>query len=253
MDQSKLQSKPPLSKRQAMREERARKAFQQRLFVIGGIVVVLVLFFGLLFLTNNQQNTDTQGGLVKITPVSYPNMNGVKVGNPEAQVTLDIFEDFKCSACQAYTLQIEPQVMKELVETGKVLYVFHNYPFEDDKSTTVKDSDMAANAAMCAAEQNRLWDYKLMTFTNLTYESGEYSEDRLVAFATSLKMNTKDFTTCLREKRYQAQIDQDIAMAQEKQITGTPSLFVNGVAVTPGYVPTIDQIKAAVEAALTNQ
>jgi protein-disulfide isomerase len=59
-----------------------------------------------------------------------------------------------------------------------------------------------------------------------------------------------DFNGCFRENRYKAQIDQDTRDAAQLGVTGTPSVFVNRTAVTPGYVPTYEAIKAAVDAAL---
>lgn len=242
---NKKPQKEPMSKRQTLREERARKQRLTRILTIGGIVLIMAVFIGLLVYSSQQATA----GLVKVTPVDYPQMDGLKLGDPNAKVKIDVFEDFHCSACQAYTQNIEPTVIKELVVTSKAYYEFHNYPFEDDQST-VKDSDNAAMAALCAGEQNRFWDLKNLLYANVQFVWGEFSDSRLETFAEMIKLDMNQFKSCYSEKRYQVNIDASVALGQQRQVQGTPSVFVNGEYITPGYVPTFEQIRDAVEAAL---
>ncbi|MBN2547875.1 MAG: thioredoxin domain-containing protein [Anaerolineales bacterium] len=242
---NKKSQKEPMSKRQALRLERARKQRTTRILTVGGILLVTVVFIGLLVYSSQQ----VSAGMIKVTPVDYPQMDGSRVGDPNAKVKIEIFEDFHCSACQAYTQSIEPTVIKELVITGKAYYEFHNYPFEDDQST-IKDSDNAAMAVLCAGEQNRFWDLKNLLYANVQFVWGEFSDERLESFAEMINLDMKQFKSCYSEKRYQADIDASIALGQQYQVQGTPSVFVNGEYLTPGYVPTFEQIREAVEKAL---
>jgi protein-disulfide isomerase len=237
-----------LSKRQALREERARQAKRQRILIISVILIFVAVIIALIVFSNSNVTTAV-GVITPITPEAYQNENGVKIGNSNAKVVIDVFEDFQCSACQSYTVNIEPRVISELAETGMVLYVSHSFPFEDDNSP-VKDSDTAANGAMCAAEQNRMMDFKRLTYANLQYIVGEFSEKRMDEFANWLGLDTNQFSQCMSERRYQKDIDADLALGKQMGVAGTPSVFVNGVDIKPGYVPSFDEIKAAVEAAL---
>ena len=63
-------------------------------------------------------------------------------------------------------------------------------------------------------------------------------------------MDANQFKACLTEKRYQSKIDQDFAVGQQYEITGTPTIIINGKDVSPGKVPTYDQIYQAVQEAL---
>jgi protein-disulfide isomerase len=237
------------SKRQQIREQRARKARQQRILIVGGIVAVVVIVVGLVVVPAIARNNSPVGDFTKITPQSLEKTDGLTVGDPNAPVKIEVFEDFKCSACQGYNKNIEPQVISDLVETGKVYYIFRNFPFLDDGSA-VKDSDNAANAAMCASEQNRFWDYHHLLFANLNFVQGEFSNKRLVAFADSLGLDTGKFSQCLENRTYKDKIDADLALGKELGVNGTPSLFVNGTILKPGYVPSFEDISAAVEAEL---
>jgi protein-disulfide isomerase len=247
---SKKQDKEGKSKRQLLKEQRKRKEKQQRLIMIGGIVVVALLLVGLIALPAIQDASTPVGDFNRITPVAYPNENGTTLGDPNAKVTIDIFEDFQCHACQSYTETIEPEVISNIVETGKAKYVFHQYPFLDD-SYADKSSDNAANASECAAEQNRFWDYKNMLYANRNGVVGEFSDQRLTAFAESLGLDMKQFNTCYSERRYQDQINADLQLGKEMNVQGTPSVFVNGDNVSVGKVPTFDQINALVDQKLS--
>ncbi len=247
---AKQSSQQPISKRQAVRQQRAQQARRQRLLTIGAIVGVVALLIALIIIPQNRRANAPVGDFVQITPVSYPNTNGHMIGDPNAPVKIEVFSDFKCTACAAFSEGIEPQVINELVLTGKASFVFRHYPFMDDRSA-VKDSDLAASASFCAAEQNRFYDYKKILYSNMNSVVGEFSERRLIAFAESLDLDMNEFESCLENEKFKQDIQSDIAMAEQLKVSGTPSLFVNGVQVAPGYVPTFEQISEAVQAALT--
>jgi protein-disulfide isomerase len=198
---------------------------------------------------NIAQQNQPVGEIVSIDPIARPSPEGTAMGNPDAPVRIDVFEDFQCPACKVYSENIEIFVMKELVETGIVYYVFRNYPFLDDKLAT-KESDQAANASLCAAEQDRFWDYHDILYANSEEYGGAFSDRRLQAYAEEIGLNMQDFNACFRENRYRSQIDQDIRDGLRLGISGTPSVFVNGQAVRPGFVPSYEDIKAAVDLAL---
>lgn len=242
--------KEGLSKRQARKEELRKKERQQRIIVISAVVVIGLAILGFIIVPTIRSATNPGGDFVQITPLAYnATMQGTTMGDPNAKVKIEIFEDFQCSACKTYTEYIEPDVVRQLVEPGTVYYVFHHMPFEDDSSTE-KGSDQAANASECAAEQNRFWDYHTLLYANQTGIVGQFSDARLRAFAKSLGLDMSQFDACYAENRYLSKIEQDTALSNSMGVKGTPSVFVNGKIVSPGRVPTIDQIVQAVQEAL---
>lgn len=241
-------TKSSLSKRQAMREERKKKERQQRIIMIAAIIGVPLIIAGLIIVPSTQNANEQVVNIVQVTPEVRAMEDGTNIGDPNSPIHLQLFEDFKCSACQSYHQSIEADVISDLAETGRVYYTFYQYPFMDDNSS-FKDSDQAALASECAAEQNRFWDYKDILFSNMNFVTGEFSNDRLMAMAESLELDMKAFTTCYEEKTYQDKIEADLQLGQELGISGTPSLLINGENISPGYVPTYDQIIKAVEEA----
>jgi len=227
----------PLSKKQALRQARRARQRRQRMIFIGAIIGGALLVIAAVSISYLREATAPVGDFVRITPSEYPNPQGTALGDPNAPVKIDVFEDFQCHACQSYHQSVEPLVIEQLVKTGKVYYVFHHYPFLDDRAAT-KESDQAANASMCAAEQGRFWDYKDILFTNMTNTAGQFRDKRLIAFAESLGLDMNAFTQCFEENRYKDQIQADINLARQMLVTGTPSVYINGTQISPGYVPT---------------
>jgi len=252
MSKKRTKEKEVLSKRQQRREELRKKERQQRILIIAAVVVVAGLIIGLIALPALKKPGTPQINFTEVTPVSYATANGTTLGDPNSKVVIDVFEDFQCSACAVYTEQIEPRVLSEIVEAGKAYYVFHQYSFEPDADPTLQESDNAAMASECAAEQNRFWDYKNILFVNQTSVEGQYSDERLETFAESLDLDMDQFLACYKERRYQNKLDEGYNLAQQVGVKGTPSFYINGVNVSPGKVPSFEDILQAVEEALAS-
>jgi protein-disulfide isomerase len=245
---SKRQGSP--SKRQELREKRQKRAKQQRLALIvgtGGVIVILAL---LVVIPQVQRNNLPVGTFVPITPQAYPEANGTAMGNPNAPVKIVAYEDFQCSSCLYYTQHVEPLLIQNEIKNGQVYYQFRNFPIID-RNTTTKESEQAANAALCANDQGRFWDYHDKLFANQEGENvGSFTDKRLQSFAQTLGLNMNEFNSCFSADKHQNQINTEYQEGQQAGVTGTPSLFVNGKEVSPGYIPTYDDIKKAIQAAL---
>jgi len=237
------------SKRQFIREERAKKQRQQRMIVIAGIALVAVALVAIIAVPSFLRNNAPVGDVIQITPKALPQAEGTTLGDPNAPVKIVVFSDFQCPACKSFSEQVEPQIIENLVKTGRVSYTYRQFPFLDDRSAT-KESDQAANASQCANEQGRFWDYHNMLFANWNRENeGAFANRRLVAFAEALGLNMTQFNACFESNKYEDQINKDLADGRAQGVTGTPSVFVNGKIILPGYVPNYDQILEEVTAA----
>lgn len=236
-----------LSKRQLIREQRRRQARTQRFGIIGGVVILAVLVATALI----YPNLESSGKISTVEAYPRPTTGGTAMGDPNAPVRLDVFEDFQCPACVHYTEEVEGRIAEAYVATGQVYYVFHHYPFLDSNSTG-KESQQAANASMCAAEQELFWEYHDILFANWNGENaGAFRDKRLMAFAETLGLDMDLFSTCFEENRYLEEIQADYNLGIEMGVRGTPSVFVNGQHITPGFVPGFEDVQQAVEAALT--
>lgn len=235
-------------KRQAIREKRRAQQRRQRILLILGIVVAALVIAAVLIVPSLLP----VGEIQTVDPHPRPMEDGRAMGDPNAPVTIEVYEDFQCPACRDFTEQNEPQIVDSYVSTGDVYYIFRHYPFLDSQAAR-KESHQAANASMCAAEQNQFWHYHDTLFANWNGENqGAFSNNRLEAFAEAVGLEMNDFNTCFGQNRYQDEIDADKASGDGAGVTGTPSVFVNGRILTPGRVPSFSQISEAVEAELAN-
>ncbi len=240
-----------MGKRQEIRARRQREKLRKRgVMILVVIAAALLVTFGLIIPGLRPPDL---GEIVVITPAARTaEVHSNSLGDPEAPVRMDVWEDFQCSGCLSYTQNLEPQVIQAYVETGQVYYTFHNYPFIDGGRG---ESHQAANAAMCAAAQGRFWDYHDMLFANWLGENvGSFTNPRLIAFAERIGLDTTAFNACFEDNAYSAQIQQDFQAGGQMGVPPTPGIFVDSQIVVNSagslYLPTYAEIAAAIEAAL---
>lgn len=246
-----------MSKRQEIRARRRRQQLWNRILVIvlvsmGALLVVFALVVPSLSRnSNNPTSTD-----ISFTPRPInAQMDGVHIGESNAPVKMDVWEDFQCSGCLPYTQTIEPQILQAYVETGKVYYTFRFYPFLDGGQG---ESQQSANAAMCANEQNRFWDYHDILFANWLGENvGSFTDARLVAFAQEIGLDMTAFNKCFQANTYADQIAQEVQAGTQLGVPPTPGIFVNNQIVISSagqyYIPSFEDISRAIDSALQGQ
>jgi protein-disulfide isomerase len=164
-------------------------------------------------------------------------------GNKNAKVTLVEYSDFQCPYCQKF----HPTMQQALTEYGdKVRWVYRHYPLSFHPSAVP-----AANAAECASEQGKFWEYADKLFENQALLSDTYYGQ----LATELKLNKAKFDSCYSTKKFQAEVNADQASGNTAGVSGTPATIVIGVngskKLISGAYP-YDTVKAAIDAALQN-
>ncbi len=242
-----MEKKKTPSKRETIREQRRKKEQRNKILIVGGLVVVALVLGAIIILPGLVNANTPVGEIVQITPVAYPQADGRALGPTDAKVVVEAYEDFQCIACEGYSKSIEPLVIQNYVETGKIRYEFRHYPFLDDRSS-IKESDQAANASMCASDQGRFWDYHDILFANFGEGAGAYTDRRLAAYAEAIGLDMAAFNACYKDEKFDDVIQQDMADATSLGVSGTPTIFVNGkLAGRVGYVATYEEISQLIE------
>jgi protein-disulfide isomerase len=202
-------------------------------------VVIAILVIGAAFVLTNQKGGGnsklgdpiTPAGSM-ITPSSIP-MDGRTLGNADAKVTIDLWEDFQCTNCWTFTHDFESQIIANYVQTGKAKIVFHNFIVIDGNVGGTESAD-AANASLCANDQGKFWQYHDWLFANQYQEgSGAYTKDRLKALFAAMNqadgntLDTAKFNTCVDSGSHDADVKKE-QTTLPSGVTGTPSIIVNG-------------------------
>lgn len=143
----------------------------------------------------------------------------------DAVLTIVEFADFACpfSREESFVVRSAAAVFGE-----RVRIVYRDFPI-----TELHPEALAASeAAECAAEQGRFWEYHDKLYSN----QSDHSEDALVRYASELNMNAGEFRRCLSSDRNVAEIEEDYAAGAEAGVRGTPTFFFNGIRI-PGAIP----------------
>lgn len=165
------------------------------------------------------------------------------LGDAKAPVTVVEFGDFQCPFCRQYFENNQPSLVSNYVNTGKIKFVWEDYTFLG------QESFWAAEAARCANDQGKFWDYHNYLYSHQGAEnSGTFTKPKLEGFAAALGLDTASFNNCLNSDKYLSAVQQQTQYGGSVGVQGTPATFVNGVLVS-GAVP-YSQLKSAIDAAL---
>ena len=139
-------------------------------------------------------------------------------GARDAQLTMMEFSDYQCPFCKRHADQSLPQIERDYIATGKVRYVFRDFPLESIHPQALH----AAEAAHCAGEQGRYWEMHDRLFASQQALAAE----RLVEHAAVLELDAGSFKQCLESGKYVERIREDIAEGRKLTVTGTPTLLL---------------------------
>ncbi len=164
-------------------------------------------------------------------------------GDANAKVTLIEYSDFQCPYCSKFKATVD-QLLKDY--QGKIRLVYRHYPLSFHPQAMP-----AANAAECASEQGKFFEYHDQLFANQeALSDAKYGE-----IADLLKLNRKQFDNCYSSKKYQARIDADQAGGNTAGVSGTPATFVLGAKGSKQLIEGAQayaNAKAIIDAALQN-
>jgi len=140
------------------------------------------------------------------------------MGDKDAKVTLIEFSDYQCPFCGRNFQQTLPQVVKDYVKTGKVKYVFHDFPLEQLHPNAFK----AAEAARCGGDQGKYWEMHDKLFSN----QRALDAAKLPDYAKDAGLDVEKFQACLTSDKDSAAIRAELADGAKVGVTGTPAFFL---------------------------
>ncbi len=164
------------------------------------------------------------------------------IGPADAKIVVVEFSDFECSFCGAamglndrvegYLKSKDPSwepavpKLKELAKQGKIKFVYRDFPLDNHQN-----AQKTAEAAECADEQGKFWEYHDKVFEN----QGDLSATNLKKFAKDLGLNTNQFDNCLDSGKYYDEVRKDFNDGSRAGVSGTPAFFINDVYLSGAY------------------
>jgi protein-disulfide isomerase len=193
--------------------------------VISAIIVVFLVYGQGMMKTSspenssqNIQNASQTVGLDLITGNVSP-----VLGSENAPITMIEFGDYQCFYCNNFFHNTESDIVTNYIDTGKVKMYFKDFTIIGQDSVT------AANAAHCAQEQGKFWEYHDTLYSNWSGENtGWASLTNLVQFAKQVGLNQDQFNQCMSQSKYIPTIRNSVSDANNLGLTGTPDFFIIG-------------------------
>ncbi len=224
--------------------------------IIGAILISASLFYNFKLVIKQMGKTATVAQ-VPVAPTTNPgtptvpagpvditlDQNTPFLGNKDAKVTVIEYADYQCPFCEKFYTEVYPQLKSKYIDTGKIKFIYQDFAFLG------ADSNTAAEATHCAADQNKFWQYHDYLFTHQGQENGGWATlDHQKQFAAAVGLNAGQFNQCMTSGKYKDQVAKETAAGKSYGVTGTPSVFVNGVIIV-GAQP-LANFTQAIDAAL---
>ncbi|WP_052312071.1 DsbA family protein [Archaeoglobus sulfaticallidus] len=145
-------------------------------------------------------------------------------GKEDAKVTIIEFSDYACPYCAKFE-KVLSEIEKKYPD---IKIVFRDFPIHGNVSI------IAAKAANCANEQNRFWEYHDLLFEKQNewieaLKNGD--KQKLYLYAEELGLNLTEFKSCLNSNKYDSEIQKDYFDGLTAGVSGTPTVFLNGIKV----------------------
>jgi protein-disulfide isomerase len=161
-------------------------------------------------------------------------------GDANAPVTIVEFSDFQCPFCGRFYKQTLPLIEKEYINTGKVKLIFRDFPLNFHEN-----AQKAAEAAECADEQGKFWEYHDKIFEN----QKKLDMTSLKGYAAEIGLDIEKFDSCIDTGKYSSEVQKDFNDGSRYGVSGTPTFFINGIKLVGAYP--FDAFKQIIDAELT--
>jgi len=157
-------------------------------------------------------------GAAPSAPVRASLAVGPMLGRADAPVPLVEFSDYQCPFCQRFFTSVFPVLKKEYIDTGKVRYVFRDFPLDQLHPQARK----AAEAAHCAGEEGKYWEMHEVLFRN----QRALAATQLPEHARAAGVNGAKLDECLASGRYAVRVAQGVTDGSAIGVRGTPTFVV---------------------------
>ena len=156
---------------------------------------------------------------------------GITVGSDDAPVKMLVFSDFQCPFCAQFASTIEPRIKEDFVNTGKLQFVFYDFPL----GGLHKFSFLAARAARCAGDQNKFWQYHDAVFGHQQEWAVEQDMPlgKFLDYGKEVGLEPNAFKQCVESNKYQDVVSANRILGEKLGVGATPTVYVNSKKLPP--------------------
>lgn len=189
--------------------------------------------------TDIKLSSDAASVLQKI--VAPPTAGSGPLGDKNAPITIVEFGDYQCNSCGIFHKETKDAVISNLVNTGKANFLFKDFTLNDNILQPRQGSTLAAEAAYCAGDQGKFWEYHDELYNNQKPEGVVWvSEAGLKGFATNVGISDlQAFSQCLDSHQHRTTVNSNNDLVRQLGLGATPTFIVismpdeNGISKNP--------------------
>ena len=148
-------------------------------------------------------------------------LSGPERGPKDASVTIVEFGDLQCPACKA----AQPTIENLAAAEPKARFVFQNFPL-DMHNWAAKGAAYAD--CVGRASSDAFWKFLAKTYETQSDITAENADEKLTAIADGVGLKGADIAACAAKPETKAHVDASLALGKSVEVTGTPTLFING-------------------------
>ena len=190
--------------------------------IVAAIIVAFLVYSQVLDKNSPQSIGEQESQSQKVFSLITDNSSPI-LGSKDAAITMIEFGDYQCFYCNKFYHATESEIVKNYVDTGKVKMIFKDFTIIGQDSVT------AANAAHCAQEQGKFWEYHDALYDNWAGENtGWASYKNLPGFAKQIGLNEEQFNECVIKAKYVNMVQESVSNARDLGLSGTPDFFIIG-------------------------
>ena len=213
------------SKRDIRREQMAKKAKRSQLSV--ALVITAIAAFFLFAILWPQFRP-----LAEIVPVEDVRerymADGASMGDPNAPIKMVEYSDFQCPFCDRHYTETEPVLEQYYIDTGLVHFTYKSAGNFVSRNSPNTESQDAAAAAYCAADQGKFWEMHDALFINNrdVENDASFAPRRLTDIAEVVGLNMDEYQECFDSGKYEERVSNDLVEGTELGLEGTPYFII---------------------------
>ncbi|MEA2466107.1 MAG: hypothetical protein QOJ57_233 [Thermoleophilaceae bacterium] len=238
--------------------ERAKAQRKRRILQLGGALVAAAVIVVVAVVISSGGSSSKKGGSAKGAAQGSAEVqqllagipqNNLILGDPKATVTVIEFADLKCPFCMQYTLNVQPDIVKRYVRTGKVKMQWRNLAFVGNDPA---DTQAAALATLAAGKQNKLWNFADVFYRNQGDEATTYVTEAFIRKIASAVPGL-DVEKLIKDSA-SPDVQQELAVAQQEAnklgANSTPTFYIQKGSGAPVKVGDFQRLAQELDKAL---